>query len=120
MTCPPSGRGIKRIEQQVRHDLHNFTSEGHNCSIRLKALVNNDPLPLSLGAIKVRYFAKHCIQFEFCRLVAIAVKLERMCSDATQALQLIFERGDVSPRLGACLERGQQDTPDWSLLLKDC
>ncbi len=48
-----SGRGIKRIEQQVRHDLHNFTSEGHNCTFRLNALVKNDPFPLSLQAIKV-------------------------------------------------------------------
>ena len=31
-------RGIKRIEQQVRHDLHNFTSESQNGSIRLNAL----------------------------------------------------------------------------------
>ena len=61
------GRGIKRIEQQVRNDLNNFTSEAHDSSIRLKALMNNNSLPLSLGAIKVRYFAKHCTQFEFCR-----------------------------------------------------
>jgi hypothetical protein len=40
-------------------------------------------LLLSLWAIKVRYFAEHCFQFEFCRLVAIAVKLERMSSNAT-------------------------------------
>ena len=52
MTCPRGGRGIKRIEQQVRHDLHNFTSEGQNCSFRLKALVNNDSFPLSLQGDK--------------------------------------------------------------------
>ena len=90
MTCPRARRGIKRIEQQVRHGLYNFTSEGQNRSIRLKALMNNNSLPLSLRAIKVRYFAEHLIQFEFCRLVAVPMKLERMCSNATQTLQLIF------------------------------
>ena len=53
------GRGIKRIEQQVRNDLNNFTSEAQNGPIRLKALMNNNPLLISLGAVKVRYFAKH-------------------------------------------------------------
>jgi len=49
-----SGRGIKRIEQQVRNYLNNFTSEGHNAPVRLNALMNNNPLPLCLGAIKRR------------------------------------------------------------------
>jgi hypothetical protein len=49
-----SGRGIKRIEQQVRDDLDNFTSEGQDGPVRLNALMNNNPLPLCLGAIKRR------------------------------------------------------------------
>jgi hypothetical protein len=85
-----SVHGIKRIEQQVRDHLYNFTPEGQNGSIRLKALMNNDSLPLSLGAVKIRYFAEHGFQFEFCRLVAIPVKLERMCGNVTQTLHLIF------------------------------
>ncbi len=66
MNDHPAARrcGVKRIEQHVCHDLHNFTSEGQNGSIRLKALMNNNSLLLSLGAIKVRYFAEHRIQFE--------------------------------------------------------
>ena len=113
-------RGIKRIEQEVRHDLRNFTSESQNGSIRLKALVNDYSLPLSLGAVKVRYFAEHRIQFEFCRLVAIAVELERMCSDATQILatDLLAWRCKRAPR--GCFGEGPADIPDWSLLLKDC
>jgi hypothetical protein len=87
---PVSGRGIKRIEQQVRNDLYNFTSEGQNGSICLKALMNNNPLPLSLGAVKVRNFAENRIQIEFSRLVAVPVKLERMRSNPPQTLQLIF------------------------------
>ena len=87
---PARSRGIKRIEQQIRNDLHDFTSEAQNGSIRLKALMNNDPLPLSLRAVKIRNFAEHRIQFEFCRLVAISVKLKCMCSNAAQALQLFF------------------------------
>jgi hypothetical protein len=83
---PSSGGGIKRIKQQVRNDLNYFTSEGQNGSIRLKALVNNDPLPLTLGAVKIRYFAEHRIQFEFCRLVAVPVKFERMRSNSPQTL----------------------------------
>ena len=62
---PVSGRGIKRIEQQIRNDLYNFTSEGQNGSIRLKALMNNNSLLLSLRAVKIRYFGEHSIQFEF-------------------------------------------------------
>lgn len=85
-----ASRGIKRIEQQVRNHLYNFTSEGHNCSIRLNALTNDDPFPFSLGSIKVRYFAEHRFQFEFRSRVAIAMKLERMRSNSTEALQLIF------------------------------
>ena len=87
---PARSRGIKRIEQQIRNDLHDFTSEAQNGSIRLKALMNNDPLPLSLRAVKIRNFAEHRIQFEFCRLVAVPVKLERMRSNPPQTLQLIF------------------------------
>jgi hypothetical protein len=87
---PARSRGIKRIEQQIRNDLHNFTSEGQNSPIRLKALMNNDPLPLSLRAVEIRNFAEHTIQFEFRRLVAVPVKLKSMRSNATQTLQLIF------------------------------
>ena len=47
-----SGRGIKRIEQQVRHDLHNFTSEGHNCTFRLNALDEKRPLASQPAADK--------------------------------------------------------------------
>lgn len=47
------GRGIKSIEQEIRHDLHNFTSEGQNGSIRLKALMDHNSLPLSLGVVKI-------------------------------------------------------------------
>ena len=76
------GRGIKRIEQQVRNDLNNFTSEAHDSSICLKALMNDNPLLISLGAVKVRYFTKNCTQFEFCQLVGVAMKFEHMGSDA--------------------------------------
>lgn len=103
-----SGRGINRIEQHVRDDLYKFTSEGQYGSIRLKALMYDNSLPLSLGTVKVRYLAEHRIQFEFFRLVAVTVELERMCGNATQSLQLLFQCGDVSPRLGSGLERSQQ------------
>ena len=82
--------GVKRIEQEVRNDLYNFTSERHNDTICFNAVMNNNSLLLGLGAVKVRYFAEHCTQFELCRLVAIPVKLERMCGNAAQTLQLFF------------------------------
>ena len=84
------GRGIKRIEQQVRHGLYNFTSEGQNRSIRLKALMNNNSLSFSLRAVKFRYFAEYRTHFEYCRFVAVTMKLEGLSSNATQTLQLFF------------------------------
>jgi len=47
------GRGIKRIEQQVRNDLNNFASEAQDSSARFKALMNNNPSLISLGTVKV-------------------------------------------------------------------
>ena len=104
-----SGRSIERVEQQVRDDLYNFALERHNCSIRLNALAKFDPLFLRLGTIKVRYFAEYRFLFEFRGLIAIAVKLKRMRSDATQTLQLRIQRRDISTRFGAGLERSQQE-----------
>lgn len=76
------GRGIKGIEQQVRNDLNNFTSEAHDSTLRLKALMNGNPSLISLGAVKVQYFTKNCIQCEFSHLVGVAMKFEHMGSDA--------------------------------------
>jgi len=55
------GRGINRIEQEVRDDLDHFTSERQNGSIRFNALMNNNSLSLCLVAIKSRYFAEQRI-----------------------------------------------------------
>ena len=46
------GRGVKRIEQHVCHDLHNFTSEGQNGSIRLKAFDEQQLLVSQPGSDK--------------------------------------------------------------------
>ena len=76
------GGGIKRIEQKVRNDLNNFTPESQNPPIRLKALINDNSLPLGLGTIEIRYFAKHGTHVEFCELVAVAMKLEHVSGNA--------------------------------------
>ena len=78
-----SGRGIKRIEQQIRDYLNSFTSEAQDAPDRLKALIDNYSLLVGLGAIKVRDLAEHRTQFEFCRFVAVAVKLEHLGCNAT-------------------------------------
>ena len=76
------GRRIKRIEQQVRNDLNNFTSEAKDRALRLKTLMNIYPLLIRLGSVKVRYFPKDRIQFEFRELVGVAMKFEHVGSDA--------------------------------------
>ena len=50
-----SGCSIERIEQQVRNHLYDFTSEGHNRSIRVKAIVEVVPWEGCLGLLNHVY-----------------------------------------------------------------
>lgn len=80
---PTARCGLKRIEQQVGNDLNDFTAIAQDEPLCLKALINDDSLPLSLGTIKVGYLAEQFLQLEFGRLVVVAVKLEHLGSDAS-------------------------------------
>ena len=105
---PTARCGLKRIEQQVGNDLNDFTAIAHDYALCLKALINDDSLPLSLGTIKVGYLAEQFPQLEFGRLVVVAVKLEHLGSDAAETSYLLVEGGNVSLRLGTGLQRSQQ------------